>query len=161
MHLISPGLSESVYRVCNAFGFMADRLYPIEACLIGRLFDHLPEDYRVLFQKQFDCYSTFQRGGWGWTQLLMYPKSLLLSRRTPFPNELKVETEKEDVRLASFKFRVQGQEEENNAVFHVVNGRLFSIDFGADYRPLRFADDLEILKYKVNRSSFPSLEVGE
>ena len=133
MRVIKPGFSEWIYLFANAFGFMADRLYPIEAFLVRKLFDNLPDNYKEPFRKQFDSYTTFQRGGWGWTQLLMYPKNLFMSRRAPMRSDLLVPTEKEDVRLASFKFRAPEQEGENNAVFHVVGGRLYTIDFGKDY----------------------------
>lgn len=160
MRVVRPGLSEWLYRFCNAFGFMTDRLYPLEAFLIGKLFEVLPEGYRAAFEKQFVCLKIFQRSGWGWTMLAMFPMRYFWQRRGAhhFPAELRVAVDRDDVRLASFKFRVRGREEENNAVFHVVEGRLFSIDFGEDYRPIRFADDLEIIRYKINRSDFPSLE---
>ena len=165
MHIISTTRpAEWFYRFCNAFGLMRDRVYPLEYCLITKLFEILPDHYRSVFEQQFACYNRFERSGWGWTELQMRRK---YRGKIHFPEELRVPTEKDDIRLASIKFGIPGGVErfnlpygvtEFNVVFHVFNGRLFDLSFGEDYRPIRFCDEIDVIRYKVNRTDFPSLE---
>lgn len=158
MRVTKPGLSEWVYLFCNSFGFMADRLYPIEACLFRELFAVLPDSQREVFEKQLACLKVFQRWS-GWRTLAMFPIRHFWQPRGVdyFPAEFRVPVEQDEVRLASFKFRVPGHEQEISVTFHLVNGRLFTLEFGTDYHPTRFARELEIVRYKVNYDIFPAI----
>jgi hypothetical protein len=142
-------LPEWLYLFGHFFGAFRNALYPIEDQLIHRTLERLDEPLRVRLYQQFGLYNSFQRDG-EIRQLLMYHRE---RGRVAFPDELRFAIIKDDVRLASVRFRTSSGSE-GNVVLHVVEGRFFSLDFGATYHAIRMESELEIISLRKNTSDF-------
>lgn len=146
--IIRPGFSEILFWTLNgSIGFVDDSLFPLEQVLVEKLLEMVDGPLASQLRKQFECCNYFWRGGYWRT----FEMERVIRRRAKFPGDLKIETEKSDVRIASMKFRTKGCATSNNAVFHLASGRLFSIEFGESYKPVRFESEIEVLDFKPNR----------
>jgi hypothetical protein len=146
--IIKPGLSEILFwGLTGSVGMMHNSLFPIEAALVEKLFGMVDRSLSLRLQKQFGCYNHFDRGG-EWREFGMRRKTW---GKVNFPSELKIQTEKTDVRIASFKFNTNGRQTPNWAVFHLVRGRLFCVEFGTSYKSIRFENEINVQEFRLNR----------
>lgn len=146
-----------LYLFLNAFSPVPDRLKPLEYSLLQHLLAELPQPYRDAFETQLNAYSVFQSGPRG-RSLEMYRG---MFRRTLFPPALRVPTEKDEVRLASIKFRIPGETETFNAVFVVLLGLIRTLEFNRNYQPFRHCDEIEIVKVDLNHEVLPAVDPAE
>jgi hypothetical protein len=146
--LIKPGFSETLFWVLHgSIGFVDGSLFPLELAVVEKLFTRADAPLASRLQKHFECYNTFWRGG-EWRTLEM---RRAIRGQVKFPSGLEIQTEKPDVRIASMKFKTKGCASSNNAVFHLVNGRFFSVEFGESYKPIRYESEIEVLGFSPNR----------
>ncbi|MCW5551860.1 MAG: hypothetical protein KIS67_06780 [Verrucomicrobiae bacterium] len=146
--IIKPGASEVLFWILNgSIGFVDNSVFPLELSLVERLLALVDAPFASSLRKQFDCYNSFWRGG----EWRTFEMRRVVRGQVSFPSELKVETEKNDVRIASMKFSTSGSATVNWAVSHLVNGRFFSIEFGESYKPIRFAREIQVLEFRPNR----------
>jgi hypothetical protein len=129
-----PGFHEKAIRTAQFFGFLGHYLYPLEVHLLDELISRLTPPRAKLVRAQLDTYVLYQRGGWDWTELNMYPKN----PKSALDPKMALNVDSDDVKLALFHFRTALSSEAHHVVFHVVHGRLFCLCFGEPYRMIRF-----------------------
>jgi hypothetical protein len=147
--IVKPGFSEILFWTLNgSIGLVDNWLFPLELALVEQLFAMTGAPLAARLRTQFEYCNHFWRGGY-WRTFEM--NRVIRGGRAEFPSDLKIEIEKPDVRIASMKFSTKGFVTTNNAVFHLASGRLFSIEFGESYKPIRFESEIEVLSFKPNR----------
>ena len=146
--IIKPGSSEILFWILHgSIGFVHNSLFPLEVALVEKLFALLDPPLASQLRTQFKCYNHFWRGG-EWRPFEM---RRMIRMQVSFPSDLKIETGKTDVRIASLKFTTGAGTTSNSAVFHLINGLFFSVKFGESYKPIRFEHSIEVTKFRPNR----------
>jgi hypothetical protein len=127
--------------------------------VMDTLVSELPAHLREIVEAQFQSYALVQREVDG-RALNFYPAGLALRRlrkgiwALPVP---KLPMKCEVAPLLRVKITVDEPRAEVHAVLHAVNGRVFSVSFSEDVRPLRHASGFEVAHVtQAWRSNFSS-----
>lgn len=126
--------------------------------VLDALVSRLPAHLRDAVEAQFSSYTLVQREADG-RALNFYPPNNTLRKlrkgiwALPAP---KLPMECEVAPLMRLKVKLEAPPAVVNAVLRAVNGRVFSISFGEDVRPLRGASGFEVVDAtQAWRSNFP------
>src|SRR5262245_2522572 len=95
--IIKPGFSEILFWVLNGIGFNDRSVFPLELALVEKLFAMVDAPLASRLRTQFECYNHFWRGG----EWRAFEMRRVRRGEVEFPSDLKIETEKPIVRIAS------------------------------------------------------------
>jgi hypothetical protein len=133
------------------------RWHPLERELILALADRMPAAAGELARKQFEAVTLVQRAPKG-IEVSLYRME---GGAVVWPDDLRFPNRHQELRVATMKFVVEGEEATRRVTFHAVEGILFSLTFDrspakACDRPLASVVDVQWYADLLDPSSPPS-----